>query len=333
LSTLIAYLSPYISPVTFWPVSIFGLAFPVLFILNFLFFLYWLFRRKRYFLLSLGCMLLGLGHFSSNFGINGRSATSEKNQISVINFNTRNLHHVYQEKDKEKKARQIKEFENWLSVNKADVFLLQETSKLRLQQINKILNLPHFFQPNGKRVAILSRYPVISSGIVELNSVSHLAIWADLEVAKNKIIRFYSLHLKSSNLDRNAIDAVAAGKVREKKTWSGVWGLIKVYKNHASTRVGQSEIVLAHIRKSPYPVVVGGDFNEPSTSYVYQQFHSQLEDAFRTAGSGFGSTYAGKIPLLKIDYLFYDPRLRVLEHKIDRKPFSDHYPVKTRLAW
>lgn len=278
-------------------------------------------------------MLLGWGHFNSSFGFGGSQAGDRKNQISIVNFNTRNLGHIYLHKDKKKKAQQIKGFEDWLSENNTDIFLFQETSKIRIQGINKIVNFPHLYQPKGKNVAILSRFPVISSGIIELNSVNHLALWADLEVAKNKVIRFYSLHLKSSSLDREAIDALAAGKVREKETWSGVWGLIKVYKNHASTRVGQSEKVLAHIRKSPYPVVVGGDFNEPPTSYVYQQFHSQLKDAFRTAGSGFGSTYAGKIPLMKIDYLFYDPRLDVLDHKIERKPFSDHYPVRTRLTW
>ena len=117
------------------------------------------------------------------------------------------------------------------------------------------------------------------------------------------------------------------------RTWSGLWSLIKLYKNHAYIRVGQSQKVLAHIRKSPYPVVVGGDFNETPSSFIYREFNNELKDAFRTAGSGFGSTYAGKIPLLKIDYLFYDPRLRVLEHKIERKPFSDHYPVRTRLSW
>jgi len=333
LTTFIAYLSPYISPNTFWPVSIFGLAFPLLFILNFLFFLYWVFRRKKYFFLSLGCLILGWGHFNSNFGIGGGNSVSNKSQISIVNFNTRNLYQVYFHKNKKKKAQQIQIFENWLSQNKTDVFLFQEIANYRIQDVNKIAKLPHLYQPKGKKVAILSRYPVVSSGMIKLSSIHHLALWADLEVAKNKIIRFYSLHLKSSSLDRNAIDAVVAGKVREKKTWSGVWDLIKVYKSHASTRVGQSQKILAHIRKSPHPVVVGGDFNEPPTSYVYQQFHTQLEDAFRTAGSGFGSTYAGKIPLMKIDYLFYDRRLHVLEHKIERKPFSDHYPARTRLAW
>lgn len=333
LTTFIAYLSPYVSPNTFWPVSIFGLAFPVLFMLNFLFCLYWIFRRKKYFLFSLGCMILGWGHFCSNFGLNGNGVAAGTNKISITNFNTRNLHHVYNYKDKEKKARHASAFEQWLSANQSDVFLLQEMSKLRIDQINKILKRPHLFQPKNKRVAILSRYPIIASGIIELSSISHTALWADLEVAENKIIRFYSLHLKSSYLDRNAIDAVAAGKVREKETWSGVWGLIKVYKNHASTRVGQSEKVLAHIRKSPYPVVVGGDFNEPPTSYVYQQFSRQLKDAFHAAGRGFGSTYGGKIPLLKIDYLFHDPRLRTVKHTIDRASFSDHYPMRTELTW
>lgn len=335
LATFIAYLSPYISPITFWPVSIFGLAFPVLFILNFFFFLYWVFRRKKYFVLSLCCMLLGWGHFSNNFGFGSRSSEpiSDKNKISIVNFNTRNLVQVYYHKDKKKRDQKIKKFEHWLSESKTDVFLFQEIPSRRIQQINKVVQFPHFYQPENKRVAILSRYPITSSGIIEFNGPSHLALWADLKISEDKIIRFYSIHLKSSHLDRDAIDALAAGKVREKATWSGIWGLIKVYKNHASARVEQSQKILAHIRKSPYPVVVGGDFNEPPTSYVYQQFNAQLNDAFRTAGSGFGSTYAGKIPLLKIDYLFYDPRLNILEHKIVRKPFSDHYPVQTRLSW
>lgn len=333
LTTFVAYLSPYISPSTFWPISIFGLGFPILFILNFLFFLYWAFRRQRYFLLSLCCILLGWGHLNSNFGFGGSDATSEKNQISIVNFNTRNLGHVYHHKDKKKKAQQIEEFKKWISGDKTDVFLFQEVTSNQIKKINKFVNLPHLYQPESKRVAILSRYPVVYSGIIELNSISHLALWADLKVGEKKIIRFYTLHLKSSHLDRTAIDAVAAGKVREKETWSGIWGLIQVYKKHASARVAQSEKILEHIQKSPYPVVVGGDFNEPPTSYVYHQFNSKLKDAFRTAGRGFGSTYAGKIPLMKIDYLFYDHRLQVLEHEIDRQPFSDHYPVRTLLTW
>lgn len=278
-------------------------------------------------------MLLGWGHLNSNFGFGGSNASLEKNEISVVNFNTRILSQVYFHKNKKEKAKQIKHFENWLSEHKTDVFLLQEISNNRIKLIQKVVNFPHLIQPEGKRVAILSRYPVISSGVIEFKSASHLAVWADLKIMKDKIIRFYTLHLKSSHLDRDAIDAVAAGKVREKETWFGIWGLINVYKDHASARVTQSEKILAHIQTSPYPVVVGGDFNEPPTSYVYHQFNAQLKDAFRSAGSGFGSTYAGKIPLMKIDYLFYDPRLRILEHKIERKPFSDHYPVRTRLAW
>ncbi len=278
-------------------------------------------------------MLLGWSHLSSNFGLGSRNSTAEKKQISIINFNTRNLWHVYNHKNKKEKAKQIEDFEKWLSDNKTDIFLFQEVTSNRIREISKIVQLPHVIQPKGKRVAILSRYPVIDSGVIELNSISHLAVWADLKITENKIIRFYTLHLKSSNLNRDAIDAVAAGKVQEKETWSGIWGLIKVYKNHALSRVKQSEKILTHIQTSPYPVVVGGDFNEPPTSYVYHQFNTQLKDAFRTAGRGFGFTYAGKIPFMKIDYLFYDPRLQVLEQQIERKPFSDHYPIRTRLTW
>ena len=333
LTTFVAYLSPYISPTTFWPISVFGLGVPSLFVLNFIFFLYWIFRRQKYFVLSLGCILLGWSHLTSNFGFGSNNTTSDNHQISIVNFNTRNLSQVYFHKNKKEQAKQIKAFENWLTKNNVDIFLFQEITSNRIKQVNKIVKFQHLVQPKGKRIAILSRYPVIASGTIEFSSVNHLAIWADLEVGKNKIIRSYTLHLQSSYLDRDAIEAVAAGKVREKETWFGAWELIKVYKKHASARVKQAEKILEHIQKSPYPVVVGGDFNEPPTSYVYHQFNRQLKDAFRSAGRGFGSTYAGKIPLMKIDFLFYDPRLRILKHEIERKPFSDHYPVRTHLTW
>ena len=40
-----------------------------------------------------------------------------------------------------------------------------------------------------------------------------------------------------------------------------------------------------------------------------------------------GTTFAGKIPALKIDYILTDPSIEILDHKIDRALFSDHYPL------
>jgi len=266
-------------------------------------------------------------------GTNLGQSSSTKNQLSVVNFNSRNLASVYINKNEQKKAKQIKRFEDWVIKSSPDVFLLQETATYRTKRILELMKQPHIYHPQGKSVAIISKFPIINSGNIDFGNRSHLAVWTDIKISKEKILRFYSLHLKSSNLNQNAIDAVVAGKVKERETWSGIRELIRDYKNTALYRADQADEIIDHLKNSPYPVVVGGDFNEPPTSYVYYQFNQYLKDAFREAGAGLGSTYAGKIPFLKIDYLFHDPHLQTVSHLIERVPFSDHYPARTVLSW
>lgn len=56
-------------------------------------------------------------------------------------------------------------------------------------------------------------------------------------------------------------------------------------------------------------------------------------DAYRERGYGIGTTYAGRIPLLRIDYVFADPQLNVSSFEIIKDHFSDHYAVATTLEW
>lgn len=325
ISTFLAYLSPYINPASFWPISVFGLGFPYLFILNFCFAILWAMMRQRYFWLSVGCLVMGWGHFTAQFGWSGNGDLG-KETINVVNYNTRNFRYIYMAK--KNAAKREKSFNTWLASAAVDIFLLQETDPSRVKKITAATGFKHSYQPKGKRVAILSKYPIMDSGFIDFGHASHAVIWADIKCS-GRIVRCYSIHLKSSYLNREAIDAVSSGKVKEKETWTGLWGLIKSYKNYGYQRIEQAEKLLAHIQDSSHPVIVGGDFNEPPTSYIYHQFSKYLKDGFVEAGSGIGSTYNGKIPFLKIDYLFLSPNIKILSQKIDRVPFSDHFPVRT----
>ena len=80
------------------------------------------------------------------------------------------------------------------------------------------------------------------------------------------------------------------------------------------------------------PVIVCGDFNETPQSYVYKTISKDLNDTFREKGSGIGSTYAGKIPALRIDYILSDKKFRVLSNRILKKAYSDHYPVLSAIS-
>ena len=98
-------------------------------------------------------------------------------------------------------------------------------------------------------------------------------------------------------------------------------------------RAEQARTVRAEIEKSPYPVILCGDFNDTPSSYTYHKVAQKLEDAFVEAGNGMGKTYAGIFPSFRIDYIFHDTIFSANQFRTIKADYSDHYPVTTMLEW
>jgi endonuclease/exonuclease/phosphatase family metal-dependent hydrolase len=78
----------------------------------------------------------------------------------------------------------------------------------------------------------------------------------------------------------------------------------------------------------PFPVIVLGDFNDTPQSYTYAVIRGEdLHDSFVQRGSGIGTTYAGSIPGLRIDFVMTGSRFTIIRHEVLKLPYSDHYPV------
>ena len=77
--------------------------------------------------------------------------------------------------------------------------------------------------------------------------------------------------------------------------------------------------------------IVTGDFNDTPMSYTYQQLQRGNKDSFIEAGKGMGGTYSGLWPFIRIDYVLLPEKCDALYHKVERKRYSDHYPIVTRL--
>ena len=52
-----------------------------------------------------------------------------------------------------------------------------------------------------------------------------------------------------------------------------------------------------------------------------------MKDSFREKALGLGTTFAGILPLLRIDYVLTEPVFKIHSCRTVRSPFSDHYPV------
>jgi endonuclease/exonuclease/phosphatase family metal-dependent hydrolase len=92
-------------------------------------------------------------------------------------------------------------------------------------------------------------------------------------------------------------------------------------------RALQAEAVKNHISKSPFPVIVAGDFNDTPVSYSYRKIRKGLNDSFVNSGYGAGFTYKGNYPPNRIDYILYNKSLVNSNFEIIKLKYSDHYPI------
>ena len=178
-------------------------------------------------------------------------------------------------------------------------------------------------------LAIFSRLPIVGRGEIAFGRLSqNHAMWVDVAgPGPHDTVRIFNAHLQSMSLDER--DIVTAGSSRAGLKTKGR-GLLGRFVRGAAARAWQADTLLAHIARSPYPVLLAGDLNDVPYSYAYNALAGPLQNAWATVGFGPGNTYHGRLPpLLRIDQQFAGPRWRVLACRIhDEIPYSDHFPVE-----
>ena len=75
------------------------------------------------------------------------------------------------------------------------------------------------------------------------------------------------------------------------------------------------------------PVIFGGDFNAPATDLVHRQLTPDFNDAFASAGTGWGNTYQRRFPILRIDPLYATRHFTPLRSRVVTTRNSDHRMV------
>tara|TARA_A100001388_G_scaffold252562_1_gene215110 strand:- start:3338 stop:3571 length:234 start_codon:yes stop_codon:yes gene_type:complete len=73
------------------------------------------------------------------------------------------------------------------------------------------------------------------------------------------------------------------------------------------------------------------DMNDTPISYSYHQMDKYLNDAFTNSGFGFGGTYIGNIPALRIDYIWHDKKLGSSNFVVYDENLSDHKAISAEI--
>ena len=205
--------------------------------------------------------------------------------------------------------------------------------------LKKLLNLPYahivYTATHHKNehwgIATYSRFPIVEGNRIEFNKKSHnLCIYTDVKTDE-KIIRVYNMHLQSlhfKKLEYKVIDELNKEDVElDADEINASKMIVTRLKRAFVKRAPQADSVAASIARSPHSVIVCGDFNDSPFSYTYHTISKNLKDAFIESGNGFGPTYNGNLPPLRIDYIMYSNDLEAFNFQTSKVDLSDHLPV------
>ncbi len=310
-----------------------GLTFYFLWWCNFVFCLFWWWRKeKKRLLWGSIVLIISILPLKNLVNITFFSPKNNANNpiLKILSYNTGGI-------SRPKNNHVISFFDN----TNADIMCLQEWTQLQdfkyfyQQGWSFLSKYPYIGQDKDISTKILSKYPIINQGALKAKYIDggiDGTIFSDINI-NGKVIRVYSIHLLSYSVSTTVSVLSQSSFERLTNSSKEIKSILRQLKNIEPRRFRQAQELAEHIKKSPYPVIVTGDFNEVPQSYIYHLLRGGLKDAFRTCGHGFGFTFNGNLPALKIDYTFYDASLKILRHDIDKNAdFSDHFPLITVFA-
>lgn len=320
--------------------SVFALLSPPILMVNILFVILWAFWRKKIIFLSLILLILGYQTIRENFQIGSGSSTEEY----TLKLTTYNLQRFGLDIDTYSFGENKDKISQFLADEKSDIYCLQEfhgkgtTLYEPLQQMKTKLGAedyyyesyfnPRFNQLTG--LVIFSAYDAINKGKLKFDGSRTFGIYTDLIINKDTV-RVFNIHLASIQLMPSDIDFVI-NPGKDEETFS--IHALKIYDklNEAfMLREQQMDFLLVELEKSPYPILLAGDFNDTPSSYIYNRISSELKDTFVKSGSGFSITYAGRIPFLRIDFIMAGETFSIVDYKRHRFNSSDHFPISAKL--
>ena len=303
-------LNAYIPPKVFPLLNLLSLAFPFLMIANLLLCFFWIFswRKRAFVFLLISTLFLT----PVRRWINYSEPKSEKADFKVLTFN--NKYNDYG----------LEEVKNYIKSFNADVIFLQESgySGLGNSDFEEMKYSLH-----NRRISFFSKYQIVEQDTIPLIDKGK-SVYADVIIKGNRI-RFVNVYLEPFQLHKSMVKPTDDLEENGTKAKSLVRRFMPVFKKHEE----QVQSLKNFIEKSPYPVILAGDFNSVPNSYEYYTISGVLKDCFLESGKGFGTSFHDyKIPI-RIDYVFSSENLKSTYYQVDRsQKLSDHYPVLVKFS-
>ena len=331
----LSVLNAYVNPKHFIWTTLFGLAFWEVLIFNIvvLVLLLLLWSKKAW--ISILAMLVAIPGINKSYSFGSKEEAD--NSIRVMSYNVHMFKHIDGKTASEDFANQMA---NQVRDQNPDILCCQEFAAFK-SGVSRPKCIEDFAESCGFKYVyynrksnfggnvVFSKYPITKvdeeSGFGQENTYG---VMVTVDAGEKGKFHVANVHLLSYMITDTEIDLLINST--DKKDNLDTIGKTVLHKLSYAFQRRSDELknVLTTMPPVVGPIIMCGDFNEPPLSYNYRQMQKAgFVDTFTKVGRGIKPTYAGKLPLLRIDYVWANDKVRPLNFKRLRYKASDHYPI------
>ncbi|MEO6327635.1 MAG: endonuclease/exonuclease/phosphatase family protein [Ginsengibacter sp.] len=339
----------YFSPPHWWFIGLLSLSLPYFIVLLVIFFAGWLLAKSAWLLLPVITLSLGWQAVQNIIPFNSYAKFNIKkdtNTLRVMSWNVEQFDIQQYKHHPEIKVQMLELINKY----KPDIACFQEMvggdynkAINYLGDFKRTLKFDNYYYSYDLRLdfdwshhfglIVFSRSAFIHKKTVTRYPFDYNSTFQYTDIiAGNDTIRIFNIHLQSLKLSPGNLNYLDNPKLYTDTTLSESKNIMIKLKRAFLKRGRQADNVKDEINKSPYPVIVCGDFNDVPNSYAYNTIGKNLQDAFVKKGSGIGRTFSGISPTLRIDNVFVDNNFGITQFTRINKKLSDHFPIITDVS-
>ena len=334
----LSVLCSYVDPSRFVWLSFFGLAFWEILLYNIIVMMLLFMLKTRKVWIAILAVLLAIPGIAKSYSY---GKPEEGGELCVMSYNVQNFKHIkYPERAREDVAFDIAKM---VRDNDVDLLCIQEfasfsSKKSRnecIRSFSDMLNLPYVYYHTKDYFCgnvIFSKYPVSAlTDSCEIGKEKAYGAIAHVDAGEKGSFDMLCAHLTSYHLTDEEVNIFTEkGNAKENVETYGK-SIISKLRVAFTCRSAEVNMLLSDLQDDNRNLLLCGDFNDTPLSYTYQQIKKAgYSDSFVAVGKGIGTTYAGKLPLLRIDYLWTNSSIQPKSFTRLRFKGSDHYPVMMR---
>lgn len=328
-------LGSYVNPTRFVWLSFFGLGFWVIFLYNLVVLTLLLLMWSRKAWIAIIAMLIAIPGVVKSFSLGKAQSGGELRVMTynVLGFKDQNDTERTSLEVAADVAKMVKDHNpDVLCIQEFNIFMPKTGRDACIAGFGEMVGLTHQYyhkKANYGNNIIFSKYPLsaLEEDIPFAKENEYGAV-AKVNAGNKGVFYVLCVHLTSFQLTNNEITVFSeTGNSKEQVQEYGKSIVVKL-KNAYEKRSQEVAKMLEDIPGDGRPILICGDFNDTPISYTYHQIKKAgFVDGFVKVGRGIGYTYAGKLPWLRIDYVWGNGPIEPMSFKRIKHKGSDHYPV------